>query len=63
MAGPKLQIERRLDQIEEAIGEIAKLFGREEVYNHIAKILHREKPEEQKEEETTQKDEDAGKEE
>lgn len=49
MAEPMLESDRRLDRIEEAIREIAKLIGHEGVYNHIEKILRGEKPEESKE--------------
>jgi hypothetical protein len=49
MAEPQLEIERRMDRIEAAIREIAKLFGRVEVHNHIEKILRGEKSEESKE--------------
>lgn len=47
MAEPKTEIDRRLDRIEEAIREITKLFGREDVHNHIEKILRREEPKEE----------------
>jgi hypothetical protein len=49
MAEPQLQIERRLDRIEEAIREIVKIVGSVDVYNHIEKILRGEKSEETEE--------------
>lgn len=52
MAEPILQVERRLDRIEEAIRQLAQYLGPQYQYLQIDRILQGEKEEEETKEET-----------